>query len=173
MIGNVLLLDFPFCRVENQNNSEVISVAGTTLSSQRNGSWLTPAELTCTFGALRAQFSLPHINSHKYSYFVQVWNKPWVTSDLFNMCGIQRVTGFQFTSEQALVMLRDCLGLGSLQELQTHVPENKRLHLASQDRARHVCLHVNESQTCRVENRLTLFSATARWTCSSWLSRRD
>lgn len=40
--------------------------------------------------------------------------------------------------------LRDCLGLGSMQELQTHVPENKRLHLASQDRARHVCLHVNE-----------------------------
>lgn len=57
---------------------------------------------------------------------------------------IQRVTGFQFTSEQAFVTLRDCLGLGSLQELQTHVPENKRLHLASQDRAQHVCLHVNE-----------------------------
>lgn len=54
---------------------------------------------------------------------------------------IQRVTGFQFTSEQAFVTLRDCLGLGSLQ---THVPENKRLHLASQDRAQHVCLHVNE-----------------------------
>lgn len=26
-----------------------------------------------------------------------------------------------------------------------HVAENKRLHLASQDRAQHVCLHVNES----------------------------
>lgn len=55
---------------------------------------------------------------------------------------IRRVTGFQFTSEQAFVTLRD--GLGSMQELQTHVPENKRLHLASQDRAQHGCLHVNE-----------------------------
>lgn len=57
---------------------------------------------------------------------------------------IQRVTGFQFTSEQASVTLRGCLGPGSMQELQTHVLENKRLHLASQDRAQHVCLHVNE-----------------------------
>lgn len=53
-----------------------------------------------------------------------------------------------------------------------HVPENKRLHLASQDRAQHVCLHVNESANVpRGEQRPTLFSKRARWT--SWLSRRD
>lgn len=105
-------------------------------------------------GAVRTQFSLAQAskNSHKNSYFVQLWGEKALgdvtasVSDSFNMCGvdIQRVTGFQFTSEQAFVTLRDCLGLGSLQELQTHVPANKRLHLASQDRAQHVCLHVNE-----------------------------
>lgn len=142
MIGNVLLLDFPFSCVENQNNNEMISVAGTTLSSERNGSWLTPAGLTYTFGALRAKFSLPLLCAS-----IKHASGDVMASDLFNVrgVGIQRVTGFQFASEQALVMLRDCLGLGSLQALQTHVPGNKRLHLASQDRARHVCLHVNES----------------------------
>lgn len=158
----------------------------------------TPAEVIYTFGALRAQFSLAQAgkNSHRNSYLVQLWGKKslgwcdgicvWFIEHVWQ-CGvdIQRLTGFQFTSEQAFVTLWDCLGLGSSQELQTHVPENKRLHLASQDRAQHVCLHVNERANvppaetdqlcspqqqdelaprgCRAEIRLGFIIWAARW----------
>lgn len=58
-----------------------------------------------TFGALRAQFSLAQTtkNSHKHSYFVQLWVEKALgdvtasVSDSFNMCG-----GVAWTSKGSL-----------------------------------------------------------------------
>lgn len=56
----------------------------------------TPAEVIYTFGALRTQFSLPQTskNSHKNSYFMQLWGEKKAlgdvtasVSDSFNTCG--------------------------------------------------------------------------------------
>lgn len=59
----------------------------------------TPAEVIYTFGALRTQFSLPQTskNSHKNSYFMQLWGekKPWVMWQHLCLIHLTRVAGWR------------------------------------------------------------------------------
>lgn len=73
-------------------------------------------------------------------------------SDSFSMCGGvawtyctkgHRISVYISTRSCAAARLPASRDLCWSRE--EHVPKNKRLHLASQDRAQRVCLHVNES----------------------------